>query len=242
LSWPSHLEIKLYQHFWDILPNSENSPDSLGSSPDSLGWPGYSGISPGFSGVYPGTAVNPEVPSLQPGSSGFKWVKIFTSKILGNFHGYKVPKLLWMFKKLELTFISGKYTQKSSQVRGVLWKPEVPVFKSGSSGFQQLYHYLARDLPFHPSFTLSHTARHFPVRERRFCGDSRIWPRFLRGKGGLLVISIQRFRIHPPESISNPSHHEQRYKIIPFARSLYLGLICLIPLVEHLHLDHRWYP
>ena len=113
--------------------------------------------------------------------------------------------------------------------------------KPGSSGFQQLYHYLARDLPFHPSFALSHTARHFPVRERRFCGDSRIWPRFLRGKGGLLVISIQRFRIHPPESISNPSHHEQRYKIISFARSLYLGLICSIPLVEHLHLDHRWY-
>jgi hypothetical protein len=57
-----------------------------------------------------------------------------------------------------------------------------------------------------------------------------------------LVISIQRFRIHPSESISNPSHHEQRYKIIPFARSLYLGLICSIPLVKHLHLDHRCYP
>ena len=129
---------------------------------------------------------------------------------------------------------------KSNQ-RGIV-NPEVPVLEPGSSGFQQLYHYLARDLPFHPSFTLSHTARHFPVRERRFCGDSRIWPRFLRGKGGLLVISIQRFRIHPPESISNPSHHEQQYKIIPFARSLYLGLICSIPLVGHQHLDHRCYP
>ena len=208
-SRPSHLEIKLYQHFWDILPNSENSPDSLGSSPDSLGWSGYSGPSTGFSGVYPGTAVNPEVPSLQPGSSGFKWVKIFTSKILGNFHGYKVPKLLWMFKKLELTFISGKYTQNQVKSEGFGETRKFRFLEPGSSGFQQLYHYLARDLPFHPSFTLSHTARHFPVRERRFCGDSRIWPRFLRGKGGLLVISIQRFRIHPPESISNPSHHEQ---------------------------------
>ena len=42
--------------------------------------------------------------------------------------------------------------------------------KPGSSGFQQLYHYLARDLLFHPLFTLSHTVRHF------YCsGEAILW-------------------------------------------------------------------
>ena len=113
--------------------------------------------------------------------------------------------------------------------------PEVPDFNSYITIWPVTY-------PFTP-----HSSSHIlpdtsTVQERRFCGDSRIWPRISRGKDGTLVISIQRFRIHPPESISNPSHHEQRYKIIPFARSLYLGLICSIPLVGHLHLDHRCYP
>jgi len=113
--------------------------------------------------------------------------------------------------------------------------PEVPDFNSYITIWPVTYPFTPHSL----SHILPDTST---VRERRFCGDSRIWPRISRGKGGLLVISIQRFRIHPPESISNPSHHEQRYKIISFARSLYLGLICSIPLVEHLHLDHRWYP
>ena len=152
------------------MANSENSPDSLGSSPDSLGWSGYSGPSTGFSGVYPGTAVNPEVPHLQPGSSGFKWVKIFTSKILRNFHGYRVPKLLWMFKKLELTFISGKYTQNQVKSEGFCETRKFRFLEPGSSGFQQLYHYLARDLPFHPLFTLSHSARHF-----YYSGEAILW-------------------------------------------------------------------
>ena len=67
-------------------------------------------------------------------------------------------------------FYLGQIHSKSSQVRGVLWKSEAPVFEPGSSGFQQLYHYLARDLPFHPSFILSHTARHF------YCsGEAILW-------------------------------------------------------------------
>ena len=67
-------------------------------------------------------------------------------------------------------FYLGQIHSKSSQVRGVLWKSEVLVFEPGSSGFQQLYHYLARDLPFHPSFILSHTARHF------YCsGEAILW-------------------------------------------------------------------
>ena len=115
------------------------------------------------------------------------------------------------------------------------WNPEVPDFNSYITIWPVTY-------PFTP-YSLSHILPDTStVRERRFCGDSRIWPRISRGKGGPLVISIQRFRIHPPESISNPSHHEQRYKIIPFSRSLYQGLICSIPLAEHLHLDHRCYP
>jgi hypothetical protein len=32
--------------------------------------------------------------------------------------------------------------------------------KPESSGFQLVYHYSARDLPFHPSFSLPLTARH----------------------------------------------------------------------------------
>ena len=122
----------------------------------------------------PSTAVNPEVPSLQPGSSGFKWVKIFTSKILRNFHGYKVPKLLWMFKKLELTFISGKYTQNQVKSEGLCETRKFRFLEPGSPGFQQLYQYLARDLLFHPLFTLSLLPDTSTVRERRFCGDSRI--------------------------------------------------------------------
>ena len=49
-------------------------------------------------------------------------------------------------------------------------KPGSSGFEPGSFGFQQLYHYLARDLPFHPSFILSHTARHF------YCsGEAILW-------------------------------------------------------------------
>ena len=144
-----------------------------------------------------------------------------------------------MFKKLELTFISGKYTQNQVKSEGFgetrkfrFLNPEVPDFNSYITIWPVTY-------PFTPH-SLSHTLPDTSLFVRGdFVAIQGFDQGFLRGKGGLLVISIQRFRIHPPESISNPSHHEQRYKIIPFARSLYLGLICSIPLVEHLHLDHR---
>jgi len=75
-----------------------------------------------------------------------------------------------MFKKLELTFISGKYTQNQVKSEGFGETRKFRFLEPGSSGFQQLYHYLARDLPFHPSFILSHTARHF------YCsGEAILW-------------------------------------------------------------------
>ena len=145
-----------------------------------------------------------------------------------------VPKFLWISKKLELTFISDKFSNIKSWPRG-MWNPEV-------SDFNRYITIQPVTYPF-TSHSLSHSLPDTnTVRERRFWGDSAIWSRISRIEGRLLVITIQRFRINPPESISNPSHHEQRYKINLFARSLYLGLICSIPLVEHLHLDHRCYP
>ena len=156
------------------MPNSENSPDSLGSSPDSLGWSGYSVPSTGFSGVYPGTAVNPEVPSLQLGSSGFKWVKIFTSKFWEISMAIKFQNYYGCSRSWNLLLSRANTLKIKSSQRGFVKPGSSGFLEPGSSGFQPLYHYLARDLPFHPSFTLSHTARHFPVRERRFCGDSRI--------------------------------------------------------------------
>ena len=153
-----------------------------------------------------------------------------------------VPKLLWISKRLELTFISDNYTQNQVKSEGLFenrtfrfLNPEVPNFNRYFP-IQPVTH------PFTPH-SLSHLLPDTnTVRERRFWGESAICSRIPRIKGQLLVIPIQRFRIHPLESISNPSHHEQRYKINLFARSLYLGLICSIPLVGHLHLDHRCYP
>ena len=58
---------------------------------------------------------------------------------------------------------------KSSQ-RGFVKPGSSSFLEHGSSGFQQLYHYLARDLLFHPSFTLSHTARHF-----YYLGEAILW-------------------------------------------------------------------
>ena len=58
---------------------------------------------------------------------------------------------------------------KSSQ-RGFCETRKFRFLEPVSSGFQQLYHYLARDLLFHPLFTLSHTARHF------YCsGEAILW-------------------------------------------------------------------
>jgi hypothetical protein len=51
-----------------------------------------------------------------------------------------------------------------------------------------------------------------------------------------LVVSIQRLWIPLPDSISNPFHHESRYKINAITRSPYLGLLSLIPQVVQLHL------
>ena len=153
-----------------------------------------------------------------------------------------VPKFLWISKKLELTFISDKFSNIKSWPRGNV--------KPGSSGFlnpevPDFNRYITIQPVTYPftSHSLSHSLPDTnTVRERRFWGDSAIWSRISRIEGRLLVITIQRFRIHPLESISNPSHHEQRYKINLFARSVYLGLICSIPLVGHLHLDHSCYP
>ena len=88
------------------MPNSENSPDSLGFIPDTLGWPEYSAF---------------------------------------------------LLDDLEFT----QYSIKTRKFR---------FLEPGSSGFQQLYHYLARDLLFHPLFTLSHTVRHF-----YYSGEAILW-------------------------------------------------------------------
>ena len=65
-------------------------------------------------------------------------------------------------------FYLRKYTQNQVKSEGFGETRKFRFLEPGSSGFQQLYHYLARDLPFHPSFTISHTARHFPVRRGDF--------------------------------------------------------------------------
>jgi len=75
-----------------------------------------------------------------------------------------VPKFLWISKKLELTFISDKFSNIKSWPRGNV--------KPGSSGFQPVYHYSARDLPFHLSFSLPLTARH------KHCSGEAILGRF----------------------------------------------------------------
>ena len=91
----------------------------------------------------------------------------------------------------------------SSLDRGVMWNPEVSDFNRYITIQPVTYTFSSHSL----SHSLPDTNT---VRERQFWGDSAIWSRISRIEGRLLVITIQRFRIHPPESISNPSHHEQR--------------------------------
>jgi hypothetical protein len=92
------------------------------------------------------------------------------------------------------------------------------------------------------SHSFSHnTARHHTVWKRCLGGDLEVWPRISRCEGRLLVVPIQRFWIPLPNSISNPFHHESRYKINVFTRSPYLGLPFSIPLVDQLHLHPYCY-
>jgi hypothetical protein len=87
------------------------------------------------------------------------------------------------------------------------------------------------------SHSLSHiSALLYIVWERRHWGDLEVWPRILRSEGQFLVVSIQRFRIPLSDSISNPLHHESRYKINAITRSPYLGLLFSISRVDQLHL------
>ena len=64
------------------------------------------------------------------------------------------------------------------------WNPEVPDFNSYITIWPVTYSFT----PYSLSHILSDTST---IRERRFCGDSSIWPRISRGKGGTLVISIE---------------------------------------------------
>jgi len=108
--------------------------------------------------------------SSKPGSSEFTTQK-FRIQVGKNIHLKNSEKISMSIKFQNYYGCSRSWNLLLSPANTLKIKSSQRDFaKPGSSGFQQLYHYLARDLPFHPSFILSHTARHF------YCsGEAILW-------------------------------------------------------------------